>query len=85
MHSAQNFGAHNFLTTTLFESGLGDRPSGPNLGLRSEISYRKGLKFASINKRCQGLAKQKTTFHIFSSTLVPAGHGARGEPFCGAP
>ena len=86
MHSAQNFGANNFVMTTFLgsgsnlffhekgrcescgalhrfilhriwcaqscdndtlESGLGDRPSGPKLGLRNEISYRKGLKFAS--------------------------------------
>ena len=64
MRSAQNFGAHNFVTTTLFESGLGDRPSGPNLGLRNEISYRKGLKFASTDKKCQGLGKKQVFLMI---------------------
>ena len=43
----------------VFRSGPGDRPSGPNLGLRNDISYRKSLEFASKNKKCEGLAKTK--------------------------
>ena len=40
----------------VFRSGPGDRPSGPNLGLRNDISYREGLEFASKDKKRQGLA-----------------------------
>ena len=42
----------------IFGSGPGDRPSGPNLGLGNDISWRQGLTFASKNKKCQGLAKK---------------------------
>ena len=78
MHSAQNFGAHNFVTTTLFESGLGDRPSGPNLGLRNEISYREGLEFASKDKKRQGLAKKNNFLIVLtgvSSSLLTLSPG----------
>ena len=60
MHSAQNFSANNFVTTTFFGPGPGDRPSGPNLGSINDISYRKDLESDSKYKKCEGLAKRKT-------------------------
>ena len=69
MHSAQNFGANNFVTTAFFGSGPGDRPSGPNLGLRNDISYCEGLRFASKNKKCQGLAKRKSFLNCDSRCI----------------
>ena len=56
-----------------FESGLGDRPSGPNLGLRNEISYCKGLEFASKAKKCQGLAKSFLTYDSRCRNIAPVG------------
>ena len=42
----------------IFGSGLGDRPSGPKLGLRNDSSYREGLEFASKDEKTAGPGKK---------------------------
>ena len=54
----------------VWESGPGDRP----WGLRNDVSYLKGLEFASKNKKWQGLAK-----NIVFLIVIPGVYLIRSE------